>query len=504
MSGRGARFTVVVDDVEIELNCALHTPLWVLKRQLADRTGTAPEQMALVRQTAKDDSVLLQGFEDGSLRDHGIRRGSTLIMTVLDALGSRKPMAPARMPGPNDSVTDRHGRTHRGPPKIVCLDGVSERARRQTRAWLERERLNRAWERREAAMAKSIVGEPQQVATAVAPKDADHSFSGIVFDVEAKGSTEVIVDAVHVGGMLGEVSVFASRQSWAGPKLEGRYASRDPREMKGRRCSWNAKNDALTKTDWRMVYPTNTSSLLARGGRLCPSWDVPHRIELAEPVVIPPGETRGLYLHSSLPDDLGIQYRSTGNDPLPRCTHSRRVLRADGDGLVRREHAGGDGGDGPPAHNARHLAHRLRAVRHPPRLRLAPAEQGLLRRAGLPASRAGVVRGGARILPAGRADRGRHDALRTQPAGLRRVVAAEGAAALDARRRPALGGLPGGAEEEAEEEEGRAGRRGGQAGQAEVEVEIEEAQVSPRSLAQLARRGLGSEGGRCGRQACDG
>ena len=39
MSGRGARFTVVVDDVEIELNCALHTPLWVLKRQLADRTG---------------------------------------------------------------------------------------------------------------------------------------------------------------------------------------------------------------------------------------------------------------------------------------------------------------------------------------------------------------------------------------------------------------------------------------------------------------------------------
>ena len=38
-------------------------------------------------------------------------------------------------------------------------------------------------------MAASIVGDATQVETAVAPKDADHSFSGIVFDVEAKGST---------------------------------------------------------------------------------------------------------------------------------------------------------------------------------------------------------------------------------------------------------------------------------------------------------------------------
>ena len=57
-------------------------------------------------------------------------------------------------------------------------------------------------------MADSIVGEPNQVETAVAPKDADHSFSGIVFDVEAKGSTEVIVDAVHVGGMLGATPII--------------------------------------------------------------------------------------------------------------------------------------------------------------------------------------------------------------------------------------------------------------------------------------------------------
>ena len=38
-----------------------------------------------------------------------------------------------------------------------------------------------------------------------------------------------------------------------------------------------------------------------------PSWDAPRHVALRVPLVVPPHQRRALFVHSNLPDDLGIQ-----------------------------------------------------------------------------------------------------------------------------------------------------------------------------------------------------
>ena len=45
-----------------------------------------------------------------------------------------------------------------------------------------------------------------------------------------------------------------------------------------------------------------------------PSWDHPREIFLSSPVRVLPGSRIALYIHSGLPDDLGIQYQSYRED----------------------------------------------------------------------------------------------------------------------------------------------------------------------------------------------
>jgi hypothetical protein len=307
MAGRGVRFTVLVDDdVELELDCASHTPLWVLKQQLAERTGVAPADQAIVRKTAKDDSELLED-DELSLGRYGIRSGSVLIMTLLQTVlaTTDDDPTPPSAPTPEEEMAT----TLRAMPDLgvdADPEAVAARARKQTAAWLVAERRRRELAALALAEQSALVGERETAATDIGPADADHSYSGIVFDVEPKGSTEVIVDAIHVGGMLGEVSVFASDKSWAGTPSN--------RDNKGRRCGYYAVNDALSKNDFRLVYPESRDTPLdRRQGRQQPSWDVPVRIALSTPVRILPGGCASIYIHSSLPDDLGIQYRSTSS-----------------------------------------------------------------------------------------------------------------------------------------------------------------------------------------------
>lgn len=40
-------------------------------------------------------------------------------------------------------------------------------------------------------------------------------------------------------------------------------------------------------------------------------WDSTTEIVFEKPVVLLPGTTRGIYVHSALPDDLGLQYQTT-------------------------------------------------------------------------------------------------------------------------------------------------------------------------------------------------
>ena len=41
-----------------------------------------------------------------------------------------------------------------------------------------------------------------------------------------------------------------------------------------------------------------------------PAWDEHRELILAVPLVIPPKSRRGMYIHSDLPDDLGLQYQT--------------------------------------------------------------------------------------------------------------------------------------------------------------------------------------------------
>ena len=61
--------------------------------------------------------------------------------------------------------------------------------------------------------------------------------------------------------------------------------------------------------------PTRGWSLVA-DRVLPPSWDRACRIRLDAPVTLLPHTTRGVYIHSSLPDDLGLQYQVTDSQSV--------------------------------------------------------------------------------------------------------------------------------------------------------------------------------------------
>ena len=53
---------------------------------------------------------------------------------------------------------------------------------------------------------------------------------------------------------------------------------------------------------------------------------MPTEIVFDEPVRIRPGQLRALYIHSALPDDLGIQYQSyRSNDVIAQVGHATHL-----------------------------------------------------------------------------------------------------------------------------------------------------------------------------------
>ena len=127
------------------------------------------------------------------------------------------------------------------------------------------------------------------LATAVAPSRADHSFAGVIFDVHARSEQELVVTGVHVGGMLGRVRVFARTCSWKGDDVAARTVN----------TGWGTRYD-FDHRHWEQVAEEECA----------PSWDTAREVRLAHPVHVLPHHTRALFVHSSLPDDLGIQYQS--------------------------------------------------------------------------------------------------------------------------------------------------------------------------------------------------
>lgn len=118
----------------------------------------------------------------------------------------------------------------------------------------------------------------------------DHTFSGIMFDLHADAKMPVKyieVQNVWVRGMLGPMQVFTTPKSHAG----------------------------------KHVRPGEWTRRHAQDHRPSPQTLVP--LVLRPPVQLRPGDSIGVYIHSSLPGDRGLVY----NNQHSRVTHSDAFIK---------------------------------------------------------------------------------------------------------------------------------------------------------------------------------
>jgi len=120
--------------------------------------------------------------------------------------------------------------------------------------------------------------------TRTKPHMGDHSFNGVMFDVENIGIDTVSVAGVVVGGEIGQYTVWG--------KLE------------------SIQTGYKTKSGWE---------LLAQGELYNDRPEV--QLPLLRPLVVPAGSVGALYVHSAVQNDRGIYYQS--------CRHDRGSVDAD-------------------------------------------------------------------------------------------------------------------------------------------------------------------------------
>lgn len=133
------------------------------------------------------------------------------------------------------------------------------------------------------------------LSTRITPAQANHAYNGVIFDVFSKGPHEITISSISVGGMLGPVTIFARDSPWEEGKIEH-----------GPSPHWWAHTESLSRSGWHQIAKLNCS----------PAWDKCFEIKFQTPVVLQPYMRRGLYVHSSLPNDLGIQYQSYSKEDI--------------------------------------------------------------------------------------------------------------------------------------------------------------------------------------------
>ena len=122
---------------------------------------------------------------------------------------------------------------------------------------------------------------------------ADHSFSGVVFDVQGSSSSELQLRSLWLAGQLGTISVFATQGGWREAERGGQLLAR---------CGWGNANDVIDPRRWQLVARQVFKA----------SWDKKVEVRFQEPVRVVPGATVGLYAHSDAVGDGGIIYQSCG------------------------------------------------------------------------------------------------------------------------------------------------------------------------------------------------
>ena len=143
----------------LPLFVALHTPLEVLRGQLEEQSGFAPELQVLILcdLTDKDrnhDQLLDDQYDHCSLYDCNIREGSILSLHRIGTSGSK-----------TEGEEDEENIASSSIPAV----------------------------------------ETHLITTPISAAQADHSYNGIIFDIESKGPFELDILSLAVGGMLGRV-----------------------------------------------------------------------------------------------------------------------------------------------------------------------------------------------------------------------------------------------------------------------------------------------------------
>lgn len=300
MAGRGCTITVTVlgggptsaDNYDISLPVALHSPLEVLKDQLGDLVNIPPQDQMLILLDPSDpdgnSDVLLSGREYMSLRQCGLQNGSTL---TLHALGVS---------------AERQQRQRQ------------EEQEMQEKELLLQRRLNgsRFREHNSGGDKQNKFSDERTLHTRVTAAEADHSYNGVIFDAFVDGPFEVELKSISVAGMLGRIRVYGRDRPWEAPDR----AEDDDEAEQGRfRRSWGHQGNVGT-TGWVLL-----------ADQVCqPAWDRPTEILLNRPGATPfrlqPYKRRGLYVHSNLPDDLGIQYNSFSKKQIVAQNEHLRIM----------------------------------------------------------------------------------------------------------------------------------------------------------------------------------
>eukprot|EP01038_Epipyxis_sp_PR26KG_P012587 gene12587-16879_t len=207
MAGRGCTIIVKVlggslaendKTEELSLPVALHSPLEVLKEQLASLVGIAIADQVLIlcdlNDPERNSDILLNGRDFMPLRDIGIRNGSVLTLHALGMSAEKK--------------------------KILMKKALETNSTNIT----------------EKTEIIHVLNTPNTVA------EADHSYNGVIFDVSCDGPFEIDLVSVSIGGMLGRVRIFARDRGWEENK---------PKPMAS--PHWWAHRESLSKEGWIKV-----------------------------------------------------------------------------------------------------------------------------------------------------------------------------------------------------------------------------------------------------------
>lgn len=301
------------EGAELRLEVGDHSPIWVIKEELQRETGRPTEEQVLCLLNDKGDEGELLEDDRATLYECGIRTGATLFLSFLLGGAPAVPSPRIRTPAAAPATNAEGLRPAAGGEALDAADAAAaaERARAECRAWCSNLRSRRQAQREEAqrqedderygmtnpsAPASILPGHQPKaciLTTEKTPREAEHSFNGVMFDIYAKEPYEISVHSVHVGGMLGTMSVYAC--------IENGWCS-DERSLH-QYNAYGRQNYAVRDEDtWERVYHSAHK----------PMWDSTTEIKFDKPIVLLPGTRRGIYVHSALPDDLGLQYQSTG------------------------------------------------------------------------------------------------------------------------------------------------------------------------------------------------